>query len=101
MILLPTRRRLERRRDKLYALLHTKVTVASVQQVEDILRQIHSINLRLLTYFKYNKEPNEVFVDSEEDNDITEEDTTQGEVTPTEEDIAEIEQQIQEGEIQV
>ena len=51
MILLPTRRRLERRRDALYKYLHKIVTSASVHEVEDIMRKIHCINLKLRTYF--------------------------------------------------
>lgn len=51
MIILPTRRRLERRRDALYKQLHSILQCASVQQVEGIVRKIHSINLKLKTYF--------------------------------------------------
>lgn len=51
MIILPTRRRLERRRDALYKYLDTIVTSASVHEVEDIMRKIHSINIKLRTYF--------------------------------------------------
>ena len=51
MILLPTRRRLERRRDALYRHLDAIIKDASVQEVEDIERRIHCINLRLKTYF--------------------------------------------------
>lgn len=50
MIILPTRRRLERRRDALYRQLHS-LQSASVKQVEDIMRKIHGINLKLKTYF--------------------------------------------------
>ena len=51
MILLPTRRRLERRRDALYRQLDSILQCASVQQVENIMRKIHGINLKLKTYF--------------------------------------------------
>jgi hypothetical protein len=51
MILLPTRRRLERRRDTLYEHLLSIMQHASVHQVEDIMRQIHCINHKLKTYF--------------------------------------------------
>ena len=51
MILLPTRRRLERRRDALYRHLHAIIKDASVHEVEDIMRKIHGINLKLRTYF--------------------------------------------------
>lgn len=54
MIILPTRRRLERRRDALYRRLHHIIRHASVSQVEEIMRRIHGINLKLKTYF--NKE---------------------------------------------
>ena len=50
MIVLPTRRRLERRRDTLYKRLHL-LQNASVHEVEDIMRKIHGINLKLRTYF--------------------------------------------------
>ena len=55
MIILPTRRRLERRRDALYRKLHYIIRHASVSQVEEIMRRIHGINLKLKTYFN-NKE---------------------------------------------
>ena len=97
MIILPTRRRLEARRDKLYSHLEAIVNCASIHQVEDILRQIHIINLRLKTYFKREREPEEYFND--EDNDITEKDTAPSEVCPTTEDLAQIEAKIKAGEI--
>lgn len=97
MIILPTRKRLEKRRDKLYAHLESIINSASIHQVENILRQIHVINLRLRTYFKREREPEEYFLD--EENDITTEDTITGEITPTFQDIAEIEEQIKAGEI--
>ena len=50
MILLPTRRRLERRRDALYKRLHL-LQNASVHEVECIMRKIHAINFKLKTYF--------------------------------------------------
>ena len=63
MILLPTRRRLVRRRDALYEHLDSVLHSASVHQVEDIMRKIHSINLRLRTYFirENEREPKELF----------------------------------------
>lgn len=91
MIILPTRQRLIRRRDKLYAHLESIINCASIHQVEDILRQIHIINLRLRTYFKREREPEEVFNDNEDD--ITTQDA------PTFEELAEIEEQIKAGEI--
>ena len=97
MIILPTRQRLERRRDKLYIHLHHIIDCASVCQVEDIMRQIHGINLRLKTYFKPQREPQE-FIKPDEDNDITTQDTTP-EVSPSDKDLAEIEEQIKAGEI--
>ena len=51
MIVLPTRRRLERRRDALYKYLYKIVTSESVHEVEDIMRQIHGINFKLKNYF--------------------------------------------------
>ena len=65
MILLPTRRRLERRRDTLYEHLLSIMQHASVHQVEDIMRQIHGINLKLKTYFQreLRHEPKEIFAD--------------------------------------
>ena len=101
MIELPTRRRLERRRDRLYAHLHSILHNASVVQVENIIRQIHSINLRLRTYFKSgnDNQPQELFIDPNADNDITTQDTATCEVNPTEEELAQIEAQIQAGEI--
>lgn len=97
MIILPTRKRLERRRDKLYAHLESVINSASIHQVENILRQIHVINLRLRTYFKREREPEEYFND--EDNDFTTQDTTQIKDSPTLEDILKIEEQIKAGEI--
>ena len=51
MIILPTRRRLERRRDALYSHLLSVLCRASIYEVESIMRQIHIINLKLRTYF--------------------------------------------------
>ena len=51
MIVLPTRRRLERRRDALYKCLAKIVTSASIHEVEHIMRQIHGINFKLKNYF--------------------------------------------------
>lgn len=67
MILLPTRRRLERRRDALYKRLQLTKN-ASVHDVEDIMRKIHSINLKLKTYFKREgqHEAEELFDDNED-----------------------------------
>lgn len=70
MILLPTRRRLLRRRDALYQRLAAVVQCGSIHQVESIMRQIHSINLKLRTYFIRAHEPKEVFPDEEENYDI-------------------------------
>ena len=60
MIILPTRRKLERRRDALYERL---TDVLSIHQTEDIMRRIHIINLKLRTYFKREHEPQELFED--------------------------------------
>lgn len=51
MIVLPTRRRLERRRDALYKHLHSALQDVPVRTMEDIMRKIHGINLKLRTYF--------------------------------------------------
>ena len=101
MIELPTKRRLERRRERLYAYLDSIIRFASTHQVESIMRQIHGINLKLRTYFKggIDRETKELFIDPNEDNDITTQDTTQGEIAPTIQDIAQIEAEIKEGKI--
>ena len=65
MILLPTRRRLERRREKLYQSLQSILQHASVHQVECIMRQIHGINQKLKTYFVRDHEPEELFEDKD------------------------------------
>ena len=103
MIELPTRRRLERRRERLYAHLTSILPNASVQQVESIMRQVHGINLKIRTYFKggINQNPQELFIDPQEDNDITTQNTIESEVEPTLQDLVQIEAEIQGGEIQV
>lgn len=63
MIILPTRRRLIMRRDSLYEHLYAILQHASIHQVEEILRQIHSINQRLRTYFIRQHEAKEIFND--------------------------------------
>lgn len=70
MIVLPTRKRLIHRRDALYDKLHDSLQCASVHEVENIMRKIHSINLKLRTYFLQKHEPKEVFEDNK-DNGIT------------------------------
>ena len=67
------------------------------------MKQIHSINLKLRIYFKggINRQPQELFINPDEDNDITTQDTALCEVTPTAEELAQIEAEIQEGKIQV
>lgn len=66
MIILPTKRRLTRKRDALYAHLQSVIQHASIHQVEDIMRDIHRINQRLLTYFRREDrpEPTEIFDDN-------------------------------------
>lgn len=61
MILLPTRKRLEKRRDTLYQRLDSILGHANVHQVEGIMRKVHIINQKLLTYFKREHEPKEIF----------------------------------------
>ena len=101
MIELPTRRRLERRRDRLYAHLESILQNASISQVENIMRQVHSINLRIRIYFNGGIEhrTQELFIDPQEDNDIITQNTAESEVGPTLQDIAQIEAQIKAGEI--
>ena len=100
MIELPTRRRLIRRRDRVYQKLWSILSCCTYLQVEDIMRQIHGINLRLRTYFNNGKpEPKELFIDPLEDNDITAQDTTQGEIAPTLQELLQIEEQLEKGEI--
>lgn len=66
MIILPTRRRLEARRDALYQKLSELVNIQNaVHQTEDTMRKIHIINLRLRTYFKRAHEPKELFEDED------------------------------------
>jgi hypothetical protein len=67
------------------------------------MRQVHSINLRLRTYFQreIKNEPQELFIDPSEDNDITTQDTATGEIAPTVKELAEIEAQIQAGGFEV
>jgi len=66
MIILPTRRKLIRKRDALYQQLEEVVHCATIHQIEDIMRKIHGINLKLKTYFRRNEyEPKEVFKDDD------------------------------------
>ena len=67
MIILPTRRRLERRRDELYRHLGDFLPVASIIEVEGIMRRIHCINLKLRTYFikEGQNETTELFEDKD------------------------------------
>jgi hypothetical protein len=59
------------------------------------MRQLHRINLKLQTYYKggIDRQPQELFINPEEDNDLTTQDT------PTAEDLAKIEAEIKEGKI--
>ena len=63
MLQLPTRRRLESRRDALYLHLRSILGQSSVCQVEDIMRHIHILNAKLRTYFHHDDEPKEIFPD--------------------------------------
>ena len=56
MIILPTKNRLIKRRKEIYDRLQQVILYAPVSQVEDMMRRIHIINLRLITYFKREKE---------------------------------------------
>ena len=49
MIVLPARKRIIERRNKLYRHLFDIAHCASLQQVEDIMRRIHILNKKLLT----------------------------------------------------
>ena len=75
------------------------MVMTQVMRVLSVMRQIHSINFKLRTYFnrELKREPQELF--NEEDDDITTQVTTQSEVNPTAEELAQIEAEIQEGEI--
>ena len=77
MILLPTRQKLIRRRDALYEKLWSIIPCCSYQQVEEYMRRIHGINLKLRTYFIREHESKELFLDKEdnEDDDIIKEKT--------------------------
>lgn len=101
MIELPTQRRLERRCERLYAYLNKILHKATIQEVENVMRQIHFINLKIRIYFKgsMDRQPQELFIDPNEDNDITTQDTAQSEVSPTVEELSTIEAQIKAGEI--
>jgi hypothetical protein len=100
MIELPTKRRLERRRDRLYNHLLSVIHHATIIEVEDIMRKIHIINHKLYTCFRggIEHETKELFIEQEE-NDITAQDTSPGEVLPTAEELAKIESSISKGEI--
>lgn len=64
MIILPTRKRLTRRRNELYQQLIAISQHASVSQVEGIMRKVHCINLKLRTYFQRDEhEPVQIFED--------------------------------------
>lgn len=64
MIPLPSRQRLIRRREKLYERLHAISQHASVHQIEDIMRGVHIINLKLRNYFqREQRDPQEIFND--------------------------------------
>lgn len=52
MIALPVRQKLISKRDNLYIRLYSIIHIADIHQVEAIMRQIHTINLRLLIYYK-------------------------------------------------
>lgn len=63
MIVLPTRRRLIRRRNALYEQLYSILSFASITEVEYIARQINIITQRINTYFIKENEPREIFED--------------------------------------
>lgn len=65
MIILPTRRRLIKRRDALYEMLLGKLQHSSVHEVEGLMRKVHLINYKLRTYFIQVYEPEEVFHDED------------------------------------
>jgi hypothetical protein len=67
------------------------------------MRQIHSINQRLRTYFKGSicRQPQELFINPLEDNDITTQDSIKSEIAPTLKEIVDIEEQIKAGEIEI
>lgn len=61
MIVISSRRKLIRRRDALYEHLLSVVHHAPPQQVEDIMRKVHIINHRLVSYIVKENEPKEIF----------------------------------------
>ncbi len=66
MIILPTRKRMARRRDEIYEHLFSILNHASVHQVEESMRRIHRINFTIRTYFiRENHEAIEVFTDQD------------------------------------
>lgn len=88
MIILPTKRRLEQRRDALYRRLHSILHRASVSQVEEIMRRIHTINLKLVTYFTREG-------DYETTTEIFDTEDTFEEEEPTQVSLEEIEREIE------
>lgn len=62
MIILPTQKRLSRRRDAIYEHLYSILQHASVSEVEECMRKIHRINFTIKSYFvRENHETIEVF----------------------------------------
>lgn len=63
MIILPTKKRLESRRNVLYEQLYSILQYATSADVEYIMRKIHIINQKINIYFQREHEPREIFED--------------------------------------
>lgn len=64
MIPLPTKKRLRRKVDEEYAHLHSIIGCCTVHQVEDSMRKIHGLLLKIKAYgFTPQKETTEIFED--------------------------------------
>lgn len=65
MIELQTRRRLRGRRDAIYAHILNDVSSLSLHHLEDLMRSIHILNMKIKSYATIpQKEPEEVFKDA-------------------------------------
>ena len=71
MIILPTRRKLIKKREALYEHLYSILQYAPIQQVEEIMRRIHAINYRLRSYFRREHEPEQIFEDNDKEDTTT------------------------------
>lgn len=51
MIILPTHKNLLKKRNELYEHMRSIVQCSSIHQIEDTMRKIHGINLKIRNYF--------------------------------------------------